>query len=75
MHVWYVDKKWSIIRGIARHKVCMVLPNISLLFEQNLPPFRAEPAGRPCSPDGVFSCHWASLPSADSFSQWMVWPP
>ena len=37
--------KWSRIRGIARHfKVCMVLP-ISLLFEQNLPPFRAESAG------------------------------
>ena len=33
-------KKWSRIRGIARHKVCMVLP-ISLLFEQNLPPFQA----------------------------------
>ena len=33
-------KKWSRIRGIARHKVSMVLP-ISLLFEQNLPPFRA----------------------------------
>ena len=33
-------KKWSKIRGIARHKVCMVLP-ISLLFEQNLPTFRA----------------------------------
>ena len=33
----YVDiKKWSRNRGIARHKVCMVLP-ISLLFEQNLP--------------------------------------
>ena len=44
MHVWYVVKKWSRIRGIARHKVCMVLP-ISLLFEQNLPPFRAESAG------------------------------
>ena len=29
-------KKWSRIRGIARHTVCMVLP-ISLLFEQNLP--------------------------------------
>ena len=28
----------------TRHKVCMVLP-ISLLFEQNLPPFRAESAG------------------------------
>ena len=37
-------KKWSRIRGIARHKVCMVLP-ISLLFKQNLPPFRAESAG------------------------------
>ena len=44
---WYVScmfgmwiKKWSRIRGIARHKICMVLP-FSLLFEQNLPPFRA----------------------------------
>ena len=44
MNVWYVDKKWSRIRGNARHKVCMVLP-ISLLFEQNPPPFRAESAG------------------------------
>ena len=33
-------KKWSRIRGIVRHTVCMVLP-IALLFEQNLPPFRA----------------------------------
>ena len=32
----YADKKWSRIRGIARHKVCMV-PSISLLFEQNPP--------------------------------------
>ena len=29
-------KKWSRIRGIARHKVSMVLP-ISLLFKQNPP--------------------------------------
>ena len=42
MHVWYVDKKWSRIRGIFRHKVCMVLP-ISLLFEQNLPLFEQNP--------------------------------
>ena len=34
-------KKWSRIRGIARHKVCMVLP-ISLLFEQNPPVPTAE---------------------------------
>ena len=38
------QRNWSRIRGIARHKVHMVLP-ISLLFEQNLPPFRAESAG------------------------------
>ena len=44
MHVWYVDKKCSRIREIVRHKVCMILP-ILLLFEQNLPPFRAESAG------------------------------
>ena len=40
-------KKWSRIREIARHTVCMVLPN-SLLLEQNLPPFRALSATRQC---------------------------
>ena len=44
-------KKWSRIRGIARHKVCTVLP-ISLLLEQNLPLVRALSApptpGRGC---------------------------
>ena len=44
MHVWYVDKKWTRIPGIARHKVCMAFP-ISPLFEQNPPPFPAESAG------------------------------
>ena len=37
----YVDKDWSRIQGSSCHEICMVLP-ISLLFERNLPIFRAD---------------------------------